>query len=39
MVSNILEFVTYCIKKLAQVLELSQHGIYNRLKNYGEYGK
>jgi hypothetical protein len=29
MVKNILEFVTYCIKKLAQVLKLSQHGIYD----------
>lgn len=30
-----LEFVTYCISKLAQVLELSQREVYRRLKVSG----
>ena len=30
-----LEFVTYCISKLAQVLKLSQHEVYRRLKQSG----
>ena len=32
---NTLEFVTYCISKLAQRLNLSQGEIYNRLKTSG----
>ncbi|MDE6642472.1 MAG: DUF3791 domain-containing protein [Muribaculaceae bacterium] len=32
---NTLEFVTYCISKLAQRLNLSQGEIYNRLKSSG----
>ena len=32
---KILEFVTYCISKLAQRLNLSQNDIYDRLKNSG----
>ncbi|MDE7154081.1 MAG: DUF3791 domain-containing protein [Muribaculaceae bacterium] len=30
-----LEFVTYCISKLAQQLKLSQHEVYERLYNSG----
>lgn len=30
-----LEFVTYCISKLSQVLNLSQREVYNRLRNSG----
>lgn len=30
-----LEFVTYCISKLAQVLKLSQREVYRRLKESG----
>ena len=30
-----LEFVTYCISKLAQVLKMSQREVYRRLKNSG----
>ena len=30
-----LEFVTYCIGKLSAQLKLSQHDIYNRLKESG----
>lgn len=30
-----LEFVTYCISKLAQVLKLSQREVYRRLKQSG----
>lgn len=30
-----LEFVTYCISKLAQVLRLSQREVYHRLKASG----
>lgn len=30
-----LEFVTYCISKLAQVLNLSQREVYRRLKQSG----
>lgn len=33
--SKTLEFVTYCISKLAQVLNLSQREIYRRLKESG----
>lgn len=32
---NTLEFVTYCISKLAQHLKLSQQDVYERLKNSG----
>ncbi len=32
---NTLEFVTYCISKLAQRLNLSQGEVYNRLKSSG----
>ncbi|MDE6484754.1 MAG: DUF3791 domain-containing protein [Duncaniella sp.] len=32
---NTLEFVTYCISKLAQQLKLSQSDVYARLKNSG----
>ncbi|MDE5568171.1 MAG: DUF3791 domain-containing protein [Muribaculaceae bacterium] len=32
---NTLEFVTYCISKLAQQLKLSQKEVYNRLKSSG----
>lgn len=32
---NTLEFVTYCISKLAQHLKLSQREIYDRLKRSG----
>lgn len=32
---EILEFVTYCISKLAQHLKLSQREIYDRLKRSG----
>ena len=32
---NILEFVTYCIGKLAQSLHLSQQEVYLRLKRSG----
>ncbi|ROS80722.1 DUF3791 domain-containing protein [Muribaculum intestinale] len=30
-----LEFVTYCISKLAQVLKMSQREVYRRLKQSG----
>lgn len=30
---NILEFITYCISKLAQQLNLSQQDVYRRLKS------
>ena len=30
-----LEFVTYCISKLAQKLKISQSDVYNRLKHSG----
>ena len=30
-----LEFVTYCISKLAQVLKMSQRDVYRRLKQSG----
>lgn len=30
-----LEFVTYCISKLAQVLNMSQREVYRRLKESG----
>ena len=30
-----LEFVTYCISKLAQQLKLSQHDVYDRLNKSG----
>ena len=30
-----LEFVTYCIRKLAQVLKMSQREVYRRLKQSG----
>ncbi len=30
-----LEFVTYCISKLSQVLKMSQREIYRRLKQSG----
>ncbi len=30
-----LEFVTYCISKLAQVLQISQREVYRRLKESG----
>ena len=30
-----LEFVTYCISKLAQILNLSQGDVYDRLKRSG----
>lgn len=30
-----LEFVTYCISKLSQVLKLPQHEVYRRLKQSG----
>ena len=30
-----LEFVTYCISKLAQVLNMSQREVYRRLKDSG----
>ncbi len=33
--SKTLEFVTYCISKLAQVLKLSQREVYRRLKESG----
>ena len=33
--SMTLEFVTYCISKLARVLRLSQHEVYHRLKTSG----
>lgn len=33
--SRTLEFVTYCISKLAQVLNLSQREVYRRLKESG----
>lgn len=33
--STTLEFVTYCISKLAQVLNLSQREVYRRLKESG----
>lgn len=33
--SKALEFVTYCISKLAQVLNLSQREVYRRLKESG----
>lgn len=32
---NTLEFVTYCISKLAQKLQLSQREVYERLKRSG----
>ncbi|MDE5594171.1 MAG: DUF3791 domain-containing protein [Muribaculaceae bacterium] len=32
---NTLEFVTYCISKLAQQLKLSQKEVYNKLKSSG----
>ena len=32
---NTLEFITYCISKLAQKLKLSQRDVYNRLKSSG----
>ena len=32
---NILEFITYCISKLAQQLNLSQRDVYRRLKSSG----
>lgn len=32
---NTLEFVTYCISKLAQVLKMPQREIYRRLKESG----
>lgn len=32
---EILEFVTYCISKLSQVLKLSQKEVYNKLNNSG----
>ncbi len=32
---NTLEFVTYCISKLAQKLNLSQREVYRKLKNSG----
>ena len=32
---NTLEFVTYCISKLAQQLKLSQRDVYERLYNSG----
>ncbi len=33
--ANTLEFVTYCISKLAQTLKLSQREVYRRLKQSG----
>ncbi len=33
--NNTLEFVTYCISKLAQVLKMSQREVYRRLKQSG----
>lgn len=35
MSTKTLEFVTYCISKLAQVLKLSQREVYRRLKQSG----
>lgn len=32
---NVLEFVTYCISKLSQYLNLSQREVYIRLKDSG----
>ncbi|HBI58086.1 MAG: DUF3791 domain-containing protein [Duncaniella sp.] len=32
---NILEFVTYCISKLSQRLNISQREVYNRLNKSG----
>lgn len=32
---NTLEFVTYCISKLSQVLKMSQREVYRRLKQSG----
>lgn len=33
--NKVLEFVTYCISKLAQVLNMSQREVYRRLKESG----
>ena len=33
--ANTLEFVTYCISKLAQTLKLSQREVYRRLQQSG----
>lgn len=33
--NKVLEFVTYCISKLAEVLNLSQREVYRRLKESG----
>lgn len=32
---KVLEFVTYCIAKLSDSLNMDQQDIYSRLKNYG----